>query len=166
MKATLAGGCFWCLEAVYAQIEGITNIKPGYIKGTKETAKYELVCSGKTEHVEAVQFEFDENKISYQKILEIYFKIHDPTSYQKQGNDLGKQYSAIIFYHNANQKEVAKKELEKQKKLTKKTIYTTLEPSQEFFEAEKYHFNYYQNNKENPYCIYVIKPKIEKIKKV
>lgn len=163
MRATLAGGCFWCLEAVYTRINGISNIKPGYIKGSKDTAKYELVCSGKTDHVEAVQFDFDEDVISYKEILEIYFKIHDPTSYQRQGNDVGKQYSAIIFYHDKDQKDIAEKELEIQRSLTKSVVYTTVEPLQEFFEAERYHFNYYDNNRDNPYCLFVIDPKIKKV---
>lgn len=164
MKATLAGGCFWCLEAVYQKIKGISNIKPGYIKGSKETANYDLVCSGKTEHVEAIQFDYDEEIISYDKILDIYFQIHDPTSFQKQGNDVGKQYEAIIFFHSDSQKQIAKAFLDKVKSSYNQKIYTKIEKVTDFFEAEDYHFNYYVNNKLNPYCVFVIRPKLNKVK--
>jgi peptide-methionine (S)-S-oxide reductase len=163
MIATLAAGCFWCLEAVFKRLEGISNLKPGYSKGEKEDAIYEKVCSGNTKHVEAIQFEYDESKISFEEILKIYFKIHDPTTLNRQGNDMGEQYGAFVFYHNDKQKQIAKKIFEEQIKIYG-SIATKLEVYKNFFEAEKNHHEFYDRNKNNPYCIFVIKPKLEKIK--
>lgn len=163
MIATLAAGCFWCIEAAFFRIQGISKLKPGYSKGKKEDATYEKVCSGTTDHVESVQFEYDESKISFEEILNIYFKIHDPTTLNRQENDVGSQYGAYVFYHNNTQKEIAEKVFEKQR-AKYGVIATKLEAYKNFFEAEKNHHEFYENNKHNPYCLFIIKPKLEKLK--
>lgn len=165
MIATLAGGCFWCLEAVFSRIEGIKNIRPGYSGGKKENASYEKVCSGKTNHVESIQFEYDENIIGFEEILNFYWQIHDPTTLNRQGNDVGPQYGAVIFYHNKQQKNIAEKTFLEQEKVYGKIV-TKILPYTNFFEAEKEYFSYYDKNKDQPYCRFLITPKLNKINKL
>lgn len=163
--ATLAGGCFWCTEAIFKRLKGVISVKPGYAGGTKENPTYEEVCSGNTGHAEAIQIEFDSNITAYGKILEVFWHTHNPTTLNQQGNDMGTQYRSVIFYHNEKQKEEAlnsKKELEKEG-IYKDPIITQIIPFTNFYEAENYHKDYFDRNKEYPYCNFVIHPKIQKL---
>jgi peptide-methionine (S)-S-oxide reductase len=164
--ATLGGGCFWCTEAVFNVIKGVEKVESGYSGGKLENPNYEQVSTGTTDHAEVVQIYFDPNIISFKEILEIFFSSHDPTTLNRQGNDIGTQYRSVIFYHNDQQKTVAEKMI---KKLTKaKTwdapIVTQVEPFKTFFKAEEYHQNYFKNHPERSYCSLVIAPKIDKLK--
>lgn len=164
--AVFAGGCFWCTEAVFQKLRGVKSVTPGYAGGTAETATYEQVSSGNTDHAEAIKFEFDPLKISYRDLLEVFFATHDPTTLNRQGNDVGLQYRSAIFYCNPEQKAAAEniiKELQDAKAYAD-PIVTTLEPLTEFYEAEDYHKNYYERNQGAPYCLVVINPKIKKLK--
>lgn len=163
--ATLALGCFWCSQAIFARLRGVISVKPGYAGGIIPNPTYEQVCSGTTNHAETIQIEFNSNQISYDDILDIFWNIHDPTTLNKQGNDVGTQYRSIIFYHNDLQKRVA--ELSKEK-LVKSHVYknpvvTEILPYKNFYNAEIYHDNYYEKNKNLPYCNLVINPKIHKL---
>jgi peptide-methionine (S)-S-oxide reductase len=163
--ATLAGGCFWCSEAVFKRIKGIKSILPGYAGGTVESPSYEEVCGGKTGHAESIQIEFDSKVIPFEKILDIFWHTHDPTTLNRQGNDVGTQYRSAIFYHNEKQKEIAensKKELEEEG-IFKDPIVTEITPFRNFYAAEDYHKNYYENHQDAPYCNIVIDPKVNKL---
>lgn len=163
--ATLAGGCFWCTEAVFKRLKGIISVKPGYCGGTKENPTYEEVCSGTTGHAESIQIEFNPKEIPFDKILDVFWHTHNPTTLNQQGNDMGTQYRSVIFYHDENQKQVAvrsKENLEKEG-VYKDPIVTQIVPFTNFYEAENYHKNYYDKNKEYPYCNFVISPKIQKL---
>jgi peptide-methionine (S)-S-oxide reductase len=166
--ATFANGCFWCTEAVFQQLKGVEKVTSGYSGGHIENPTYEEVCNKKTGHAECLQIEYDPAKISFDELLEVFWKTHDPTTLNRQGNDVGPQYRSVIFYHNAEQKEKA----EKYKAALNASgifdapIVTTIEPFTIFYPAENYHKNYYRNNTSQPYCYYVIKPKMEKLKKV
>ena len=165
----LGGGCFWCLEGVYLQLQGILEVTSGYSGGTISSANYESVSSGQTDHVEVIQIKFDSKQITYGEILKIFFSIaHDPTQLNKQGNDTGKHYRSVIFYKGDEQELVARKYIEQLNKLKvyDSNILTTLEPLNEFFEAELYHQRYVENNPHNPYIFYTAVPKIEKIKSI
>ncbi len=164
--AVFAGGCFWCTEAVFQKLRGVKSVLPGYAGGSPETATYEKVSSGATGHAEAIKFEFDPAKISYRDLLEVFFATHDPTTLNRQGNDVGPQYRSAIFYANDEQKQLAEsiiKELQDASAYPN-PIVTTLEPLQAFYEAEDYHKNYYERNQGAPYCMVVINPKIKKFK--
>lgn len=164
--AVFAGGCFWCTEAVFQKLRGVESVLPGYAGGSPETATYEKVSSGATGHAEAIKFEFDPQKISYRDLLEVFFATHDPTTLNRQGNDVGPQYRSAIFYANDEQKQLAEsiiKELQDASAYPN-PIVTTLEPLQAFYEAEDYHKNYYERNQGAPYCMVVINPKIKKFK--
>ncbi|RMG76236.1 MAG: peptide-methionine (S)-S-oxide reductase [Bacteroidetes bacterium] len=167
-KATFGLGCFWCSEAIFKQLKGVKKVTPGYSGGHVKNPSYKEVCTGKTGHAEVVQIEFDPNEISYDELLEVFWKMHDPTTLNRQGNDVGTQYRSVIFYHNENQKNKA--EYYKQKldseKIYDNPIVTEISPFTNFYPAEDYHLNYYENNPQNPYCSLVITPKIEKFKKV
>lgn len=167
--ATFGAGCFWCVEAIFQQVEGVLKVKSGYCGGHVKNPTYEEVCSKTTGHAEVAQIVFDPSVISYDELLEIFWKTHDPTTLNRQGNDVGPQYRSAVFYHNEEQKKKAsyyKAELEKNK-VFDKPIVTTIEPYKNYSEAENYHQNYYNLNKNNnPYCYYVIKPKLEKFEKV
>lgn len=156
--ATLAGGCFWCTEAIFKRLKGVIEVIPGYTGGTVENPTYEVVCSGKTGHAEAIQIKFDPKIISFETLLEIFFKLHDPTTLNRQGNDVGTQYRSAIFYHDEAQKKEA---LDKIKKIP--GAVTKLEPFSKFYPAEDYHKNYYERNSSQPYCQIVIDPKIQKL---
>lgn len=163
--ATIAGGCFWCTEAIFKRLKGVLSVKPGYAGGLKENPTYEEVSGGKTGHAEAIEIEFDPTLVPFDKILEIFWHTHDPTTLNQQGNDIGTQYRSVIFYHDKNQQEEAlrsKAEVEKEK-IYKDPIVTQIEPFTNFYEAESYHKDYFDRNKEYPYCNYIITPKIQKL---
>ena len=165
-KVTLGGGCFWCLEAIFKSTEGIHNVKNGYMGGEIKNPTYEFVCTGNSGYVEVVQFDYDIKNLSFKKILEIFFTIHDPTTLNQQGNDIGSQYKSIIFYHSKSQEDLAKKHIQelRNKKLFNHPIVTELTKATIFYEAEKYHEDYYNKNKEQPYCKIIIEPKLDKFK--
>ena len=166
-KATLGGGCFWCVEAVYQDLKGVVSIRSGYAGGTAETAHYEAVCSGTTQHAEVVQIAFDPQFISFAEILEVFWATHDPTTPNRQGNDVGPQYRSVIFYHDEAQRAIAQSSMaEVAPQLWERPIVTELSPFEHFYEAEAYHQNYYQTvGARNPYCTFVIGPKVEKFRK-
>jgi peptide-methionine (S)-S-oxide reductase len=163
--ATLANGCFWCSEAVFQRLKGVKSILPGYAGGTVKNPSYQQVCTGTTGHTESIQIKFDPNVISFEKILDIFWHTHDPTTLNRQGNDVGTQYRSAVFYHDQNQKKIAedsKKDLS-QKGIYKDPIVTEITPFTNFYVAENYHKNYYQNHSSEPYCSFVINPKIDKL---
>jgi len=163
--ATLANGCFWCTEAIFKRLKGVISVKPGYSGGTTENPSYEEVCSGTTGHAESIQIEFDPKIISFDKILEVFWHTHDPTTPNRQGNDIGTQYRSAIFYHSEIQKHTAlksKKNLENGKIYTD-PIVTQIVPFTKFYEAENYHKDYFERNKDYPYCRFVVNPKIKKL---
>jgi len=165
--AVLAGGCFWCVEAVYLQLEGVGSVKSGYAGGTAETADYETVCTGTTDHAEAVEIRYDSAKLSYGKLLKVFFSIaHDPTTRDRQGADVGRQYRSAIFYANDEQKRVAQayvKQLDAAK-VFDRPIVTEIVPLERFYEAEAYHQNYAARNPGQPYIAYTAAPKVKKLR--
>jgi peptide-methionine (S)-S-oxide reductase len=163
--ATLAGGCFWCIEAVFRKVDGVENVVSGYTGGTTVNPTYKEVCTGKTGHAEAVQVSFNLSKISYRKILEIFFSIHDPTTLDQQGADMGTQYRSAIFYHNEQQKAVAEELIGELNKahLWKEPIVTQIVPLDVFYPAEEYHREYFSRHPEQAYCQVVIAPKLKKL---
>jgi peptide-methionine (S)-S-oxide reductase len=160
-KAVLGGGCFWCLEAIFQRVKGVKKVVSGYSGGKRENPNYEQVCTGVSGHAEVVEIEFDENVISYENLLDIFFEIHDPTQLNRQGNDVGSQYRSVIFYLDENQKNTALKKIEELKKKGINVV-TEVSPLTKFYKAEEYHQNYFNQNPQNPYCGYVIAPKVEK----
>jgi peptide-methionine (S)-S-oxide reductase len=165
--ATLAGGCFWCLEAVYDEVKGVDSVESGYMGGHNARPTYEQVCSGETGHAEVVQVTFDPSIVSYKELLEVFFVIHDPTTRDRQGNDVGTQYRSAIFYHSADQKRVAEqtiRELDAQK-VFDAPIVTQLQPAETFYPAENYHQEYFQRNSSQPYCQFVVAPKLAKFRR-
>lgn len=162
-QATLGGGCFWCLEAVYEQIEGVKEAVSGYAGGPEENPSYQEVCSGRTGHAEVVQITFDPKVISYSDLLDWFWRMHDPTTLNRQGNDVGPQYRSIILYHNEEQKTLAEKSLASAQPSFEDKIVTQLVPLEKFYRAEGYHQDYYQNNKSQSYCSLVIRPKLKKL---
>jgi peptide-methionine (S)-S-oxide reductase len=166
--ATLAGGCFWCLEAVYDQLKGVESVESGYMGGAKPDPSYEEVCSGDTGHAEVVQVRFDPAVVSYADLLAVFFAIHDPTTLNRQGNDVGTQYRSAIFHHSPEQKRVAEETIARlgREKLFAKPIVTQVAPASAFYRAEAYHQEYYQRvGAANPYCSFVIEPKVAKFRK-
>lgn len=162
---TLGGGCFWCTEAIFKRVRGIHSAIPGYSGGVVADPTYEQVCSGNTGHAEVVQVKFDPTIISTDKILEIFWYTHDPTTLNRQGHDVGTQYRSAVFYHSLEQKKVSeriKNELDK-KGVYSDPIVTEITPFKNFYPAEKYHINYYDNNRNISYCSYVIDPKVNKL---
>ncbi len=160
-KAVFGGGCFWCLDAVFRNVKGVRNVTCGYAGGRRANPTYEQVCSGVTGHAEVVEIDYDENIISYDDLLEIFFNIHDPTQLNRQGNDIGTQYRSIILYLDENQKQKALKKIEELKNKGINVV-TEVKPLEIFYPAEDYHQNYFYNNPQNPYCSYVIAPKLKK----
>ncbi len=160
-KAVFGGGCFWCLDAVFRNVKGVRNVTCGYAGGRRANPTYEQVCSGVTGHAEVVEIDYDENVISYDDLLEIFFNIHDPTQLNRQGNDIGTQYRSIILYLDENQKQKALKKIEELKNKGINVV-TEVKPLEIFYPAEDYHQNYFYNNPQNPYCSYVIAPKLKK----
>ena len=163
--ATFAGGCFWCTEAIFKRLKGVISVIPGYAGGTTENPSYDEVCGGKTGHAESISIEFNQKIIPYKKLLEVFWYTHNPTTLNQQGNDFGTQYRSVIFYHNQKQKTEAlksKEEIER-KKLYKNKIVTKIIPFTNFYPAENYHKDYYDKNKDYPYCTFVIAPKLQKL---
>ena len=165
--ATLAGGCFWCLEAVYDEIKGVHSVESGYAGGHVDNPTYRAVCNGDTGHAEVVQVHFDPNVVSYRDLLNVFFAIHDPTTLNRQGADVGTQYRSAIFYHDEEQKKIAEdliKDLNAQK-IWDRTIVTQVEKLDKFYMAEDYHQEYFARNPYQPYCMAVVAPKVSKFRK-
>lgn len=167
-KATLGAGCFWCVEAVFQNLKGVHSVESGYSGGIVENPKYEDVCSGRTGHAEVCQITYDPEQITFAELLEVFWKTHDPTTLNRQGNDTGTQYRSVIFHHNEEQKRTAE---ELKQKLDEERIYpapivTEIAPFTRFYKAEGYHQDYYNRNGNQPYCRLVIQPKLEKFRKV
>lgn len=166
-KATFAAGCFWCTEAFYKDLKGVKSILPGYAGGHVEAPTYREVCSGNTGHAEVAQITFDPSVISYEQLLTIFWHVHDPTTKNRQGNDVGEQYRSVIFTHSEGQNKIAeqsKQELE-EANLWQNPIVTEVEPLNNFYKAEADHYNYYENHPEAAYCSAVIAPKVKKLQK-
>jgi peptide-methionine (S)-S-oxide reductase len=165
--ATLAGGCFWCLEAVYDQTKGVSSVESGYMGGKNPDPTYEQVCSGRTGHAEVVQITFDPAVISFRKLLEIFFVIHDPTTLNRQGNDVGTQYRSAIFHHSPEQKKTAEEVIAAftRDKVYDNPIVTEIVPAGPFYVAEDYHQEYFARNPSQGYCAYVVGPKVAKFRK-
>jgi peptide-methionine (S)-S-oxide reductase len=166
--ATLGGGCFWCLEAVFDQLKGVEHVESGYSGGTVPNPTYEQVCAGATGHAEVVQIAFDPQQISYREILEVLFDIHDPTTLNRQGADVCTQYRSVIFYHDEEQKAVAEQVIRElgQAGVWKAPIVTQVVPFEAFYEAEDYHQEYFAHNGRQPYCRAVVAPKVAKFQKL
>jgi peptide-methionine (S)-S-oxide reductase len=163
--ATFGGGCFWCLEACFEMVPGVRAVTSGYAGGQTEHPTYKEVCGGATGHAEVVQIEFDPSVVSYEKLLETFWQVHDPTTLNRQGHDEGTQYRSIILYHDETQKAAAEKSKAAAQKELSRPIVTQLVPLEKFYPAEAYHQGYYRNNPEQGYCQMVIRPKVEKVEK-
>jgi peptide-methionine (S)-S-oxide reductase len=163
--ATLGGGCFWCLEAVFQLVEGVTQVVSGYSAGQTPNPNYKDVCSGTTGHAEVVQISFENTTVSFEELLKTFWLIHDPTTLNRQGADEGTQYRSIILFHDEIQRDKAQASIQEEQKNWKSPIVTQLEPLDVFFLAEDYHQNYYKNHPGVGYCSYVIRPKVEKFLK-
>lgn len=164
--ATLAGGCFWCLEAVFGRLQGVESVESGYMGGAAADPTYEDVCRGDTGHAEVVKVAFDPDRISYSDLLEVFFATHDPTTKDRQGNDVGTQYRSAIFFHSPEQKRVAEETVERLgREAFSKPIVTQIVPAEAFYPAEAYHAQYYERvGGRNPYCTFVIDPKVAKLR--
>lgn len=165
--ATFGAGCFWCVEAIFLEVEGVKSVRSGYSGGAVKNPTYEQICTGKTGHAEVTRIVYDASVTSFKELLEVFWEIHDPTSLNKQGNDTGTQYRSAVFYHNDQQREEAefyKKKLNDEKAYDKPVV-TEIVPVTEFYKAEDYHQDYYTNNADQTYCVYVIRPKIDKFRK-
>jgi peptide-methionine (S)-S-oxide reductase len=165
--ATFGGGCFWCIEAVFEQVRGVDKVESGYAGGTDAAPSYQQVCTGRTGHAEVVQMTFDPTVISYRDILDIFFAIHDPTSLNRQGSDVGTQYRSVIYYHSPQQKRTAEDRIRELNatKIWDKLLVTEVAPFQAFHKAEEYHQHYFQQNPTQPYCQLVVSPKVDKFRK-
>jgi peptide-methionine (S)-S-oxide reductase len=165
--ATLAGGCFWCLEAVYDQMRGVESVESGYMGGPAPNPSYEAVCTGRTGHAEVVQVTFDPKAVSYRELIEVFFAIHDPTQLNRQGNDTGTQYRSAIFYHSPEQKAVAEQVIAGSTKdnVFDRPIVTQVVPAEPFYIAEDYHQEYFARNPTQGYCVAVVNPKVAKFRK-
>ncbi|TMH47895.1 MAG: peptide-methionine (S)-S-oxide reductase MsrA [Betaproteobacteria bacterium] len=165
--ATLAGGCFWCLEAVFDDLKGVESVESGYMGGKTVNPSYEEVCSGETGHAEVAQLSFDPKQVSFKEILEVFFVIHDPTTLNRQGNDAGTQYRSAIFYHSAEQKAAAEQVIANMSaaKVYEDPIVTEVVPASKFYVAEDYHQEYFRRNPAQPYCAFVVRPKVAKFRK-
>lgn len=162
--AILGGGCFWCTEAVFNSLRGVVSVTPGYAGGDLETPTYEDVSTGKTGHAEVIRIEYNPSEISFNDLLTVFFAVHDPTTPNRQGNDIGSQYRSIIIYTTKDQKDQAEAFIKELDRNTKEKIVTELKPLDSFFEAESYHHKYYEKNQNQPYCQLVISPKLDKLK--
>jgi len=165
--ATFGAGCFWCIEAVFQELKGVVSVTSGYTGGFVKNPSYKEVCTGKTGHAEVAQIVFDPAVVSFEDLLQVFWKTHDPTQLNRQGNDVGTQYRSSIFFHNDAQKKQAeyyKAKLEESKAYDK-PIVTTIEPLGDFYKAEDYHQNYFSQNGDQPYCTFIIQPKVEKFRK-
>ncbi|MEZ4685451.1 MAG: peptide-methionine (S)-S-oxide reductase MsrA [Bacteroidia bacterium] len=166
--ATFGAGCFWCVEAVYQRLDGVVSIESGYSGGEVKNPTYNEVCTGKTGHAEVVRITYDPEKVSYADLLEVFWRTHDPTTLNRQGNDVGPQYRSVIFYHDENQKAIAEASMAAagEAHIYDDPIVTEISPLINYFPAEDYHQNYFNQNKSQPYCFYVIGPKVEKFQKL
>ena len=166
-QATLAGGCFWCLEGVYEQLKGVERVVSGYSGGHLENPGYEEVCSGSTGHAEVVQVTFDPEVIGYRDLLDVFFSIHDPTTLDRQGHDVGSQYRSAIFTHSPEQEKIARSTIQEltAEKIWDDPIVTRVEPLKAFYPAESYHQDYFERNPNQPYCRAVVAPKVAKFRK-
>ena len=167
-KATFGSGCFWCTEAIFTELKGVLALEPGYAGGHLDNPTYKQVCTGSTGHAEVCHIDYDEDIITFTELLEVFFATHDPTTLNQQGNDKGTQYRSVIFYHNPEQKQISEeilKELDNSGAFQNKIV-TEISPFDKYFTAEDYHDNYYAQNPEQSYCRFVIKPKLDKFKKV
>lgn len=166
--ATFGSGCFWCTEAIFQKLNGVLSVTPGYSGGKRENPTYDQVCSGATGHAEVIHIQYDSEIISFEELLEVFWKTHDPTTLNRQGADIGTQYRSVIFYHDDEQKELSERYKQKLNEagIFDKPIVTEISPFQKFYPAEKYHHDYYNNNPAQPYCSFVITPKVEKLKEV
>ena len=162
--ATLGGGCFWCLEAVYDEMQGVVSVESGYMGGNVPNPDYRTVCTGRSGHVEVVQVTFDPAVASYRDILEVFFATHDPTSLDRQGNDSGPQYRSVIFYHDDQQRATAAQLIAELDGELPRPIVTELRPATTFYIAEDYHQEYFRNNPQQPYCAFVVSPKVKKFR--
>ena len=167
-EATLGAGCFWCIEACFRDLKGVVEVEPGYAGGYILNPTYEQVCSGTTGHAEVARVVFEDEILRYDKILELFWFLHDPTQLNKQGNDIGTQYRSVIFYHDDHQKELAEfaKKMLGENKVWSNPIVTEISPINAYFPAEEYHVNYLERNPSNLYCQAVVRPKVDKFKKV
>jgi peptide-methionine (S)-S-oxide reductase len=163
--ATLAGGCFWCLEAVYDDLQGVSLVESGYSGGATPNPSYQAVCTGETGHAEVVQVTFDPEVISFEELLTVFFSVHDPTTLNRQGADVGTQYRSAIFYHSDEQKAAAERVIAEVAPQWKDPIVTEVAAFEKFYIAEDYHQEYFANNPNQPYCRAVVAPKVEKFKK-
>jgi peptide-methionine (S)-S-oxide reductase len=166
--ATLAGGCFWCLEAVYKELRGVERVVSGYAGGHVERPNYRDVCDGTTGHAEVVQITFDPSLVSYKELLEVFFTIHDPTTLNRQGADVGTQYRSAVFYHSPEQRETAEQTIAEMEaaRVWDSTIVTEVAPLDRFYPAEDYHQDYFEKNPSQPYCRAVVEPKVSKFRKL
>jgi peptide-methionine (S)-S-oxide reductase len=166
-KITFGNGCFWCTEAVFQSVKGVKRVVSGYMGGQVKNPSYREVCTGKTGHAEVLDIEYDADEVSLDELLLIFFKTHDPTTLNRQGNDVGTQYRSAIFYYNEEQKQHAEAMIKRlsEEKVYSKPIVTEITPATEFYEAEDYHQDYFNNNPHNPYCAVVIQPKLHKFAK-
>jgi peptide-methionine (S)-S-oxide reductase len=167
-RATFGGGCFWCTEAVYAQLKGVKKVTSGYIGGSVPNPTYKDVCTGLTGHAEAVDIEYDPSQVTYQQLLEVFFSTHDPTTKNRQGADVGTQYRSGVFYHDDEQKRIAEEVIAKldQARAFSRPIVTEVTKATTFYPAEDYHQDYFANNQAQPYCRAIVAPKVDKVRKV
>lgn len=162
-QATFAGGCFWCTEAIFKRLKGVSSVESGYAGGDMENPNYQAVSEGSTGHAEAVQVTFDPKLISFDTLLDVFWATHDPTTLNQQGNDIGTQYRSAIFYHSKEQKEKADKSKEQHQSKFSERIVTEIKPFEKFYKAEDYHQDYFDKNQSYPYCSFVIAPKVKKL---
>jgi len=163
--ATFGAGCFWCTEAVFQRMEGVIKVTSGYAGGQMKNPTYRQVCTGETGHAEVTQVEYDPSKVSYQELLDLFWQMHDPTTLNRQGADEGTQYRSVIFYHSDEQRRLAEESKQKMDESGKfrDPIVTEISPAPEFYAAEEYHQDYYEQNRRAPYCMFVIHPKLKKL---
>ena len=164
--ATLGGGCFWCTEAVFQQLKGVTHVESGYTGGKIPNPNYEMICTGATGHAEVVRLEFDPAVVSYRDILEVFFTTHDPTTLNRQGNDKGTQYRSVIYYHSPEQEKLARKVMAEMAHVWDAPIVTELSPATTYYKAEDYHQNYFRQNPSQGYCAFVVAPKVSKFRQI
>jgi len=165
--AVFGGGCFWCIEAIFQRLTGVTHVESGYMGGQIENPTYRQVCGGDTGHVEVVRVTFNPDEITYRDLLDVFFTVHDPTTLNRQGNDAGEQYRSVIFYSDEEQQRIAEQMIAQLNadKAFPEPIVTAVEPAEKFYVAEDYHQNYYNENSRQPYCMFVISPKLAKFEK-
>lgn len=163
-RATLGGGCFWCLEAVYQEIDGVVRVESGYMGGAVDQPAYKAVCSGTTGHAEVVDVHFDPEIVTYRALLEVFFAIHDPTTLNRQGNDVGTQYRSVVFFHTLEQEQTARAVIAEVAGHFTDPVVTQVAPAEKFWKAEDYHQNYFRDNPYQGYCLFVVSPKVDKFR--